>query len=318
MRKGSLEFWPHRRAKRQLPRVRSWPSAAEPLPLGIIAYKVGMSHASIASSSGSRTEEAVNSVTILEMPKIYLYGMRLYKKKEYKEPSLELYSKELAPKVGIKNTKNTIDKLNEVKENLSQYIDATALLYADPSNLGFGKKKISRFEVPLGGQLEKKIEFLTNNIGKEVRAKDIFKEGEFIDVTTISKGKGWAGVIKRFGVAKQGRKYTKKVRHVGSLGPWHPPKVLYSVPHSGHLGYNYRTEINKRIIKMGSAEEAKNINVKGGFLNYGVVKNDFIVLKGSIPGPAKRLVRLRKALRAKEDSGEVKVLYISTSSKQGA
>ncbi|MGC8699715.1 MAG: 50S ribosomal protein L3 [Candidatus Micrarchaeia archaeon] len=318
MRRGSLEFWPHRRAKRQLPRVRSWPKVAEPLPLGIVAYKVGMTHASVLDTSDSRGGEAARAVTLLEMPKVYLYGIRFYKKEEYKEPVLEIYSRELAPRVGIKNVKNGPEKLEEVKKDLSQYVDASALLFADPSNLGFGKKKISRFEIPVGGTLEKKIEFLASNIGKEIKAKDVFKEGEIVDTTSITKGKGWAGVIKRFGVARQVRKATNKVRHVGTLGPWHPPKVLYTVPHAGHMGYNYRTELNKRILKIGTAEEAKNINVKGGFLNYGIIKNDFIIIDGSIPGPAKRLVRIRKALRARKNAGEVKLLYVSTSSKQGA
>jgi LSU ribosomal protein L3P len=58
--------------------------------------------------------------------------------------------------------------------------------------------------------------------------------------------------------------------------------------------------------------------VKGGFLNYGIVKNEFIIVDGSIPGPAKRLVRIRKALRAKAKEQEPKLTYISTASKQGA
>ncbi len=322
MRRGSLEFWPHRRAKKQLPRVRSWPKIAEPLLLGLVAYKVGMTHVGMIddTESPSKGSEIIRPATILEIPKIYLYGIRLYKKEGYKEPSLEIYNKELAAKVGIKNPKNTVEKLQEIKKNLSEYVDATALLFADPSNLGFGKKKISRFEVPVGGDsLEKKLETLEKYIGKEIKASDVLKNGEFVDVTSITKGKGWAGVIKRFGVARQMRKATGKVRHVGTLGPWHPPKVMYTVPHAGHMGYNYRTELNKRVLKLGSAEEAKNINVKGGFLNYGLVKNEFIILDGSVPGPAKRLVRIRKALRSKaKEPQEAKLTYISTESKQGA
>jgi len=322
MRKGSLEFWPHRRAKRQLPRIRSWPKIAEPILLGLVAYKVGMIHIGMIddTESPSKGSEVVRAATLLELPKIYLYGARLYKKREYKEPAAEFYTPELAPKVGIKKIKNSAEKLEEIKKDLSKYTDITALLFADPSNLGFGKKKISRFEVPIGSDsLEKKMEFIIGHIGKEIRAKELLKEGEYIDVTSITKGKGWAGVIKRFGVARQVRKATGKVRHVGTLGPWHPPKVLYTVPHAGHMGYNYRTELNKRILKLGVASEAKSVNVKGGFLNYGVVKSDFILVDGSIPGSAKRLVRIRKALRARSrEPREPKLTYISIASKQGA
>ncbi|MGC8710538.1 MAG: 50S ribosomal protein L3 [Candidatus Micrarchaeia archaeon] len=321
MRRGSLEFWPHRRAVKQMPRVRSWPKTAEPLPLGLVAFKAGMTHISLIddSESPSKGTEVTRAVTILELPKMFVYGIRFYKKETYKEPSIDLYSKELSAKVGIKESKNTLEKLEAEKKDLSRFSDVSLLLFSDPSNLGFGNKRIMRFELPVGGDsVAKKLESAEKYVGKEIKVSDILKDGEYIDVTSISKGKGWAGVIKRFGVARQMRKATQKVRHVGTLGPWHPPKVMYTVPRAGHMGYNYRTEINKRVIKVGSAAEAKSVNIKGGFINYGIVKNDFVVVDGSIPGPAKRLVRIRKALRNKREAKAPKVLYISTASKQGA
>ncbi|MBW2988370.1 50S ribosomal protein L3, partial [Candidatus Woesearchaeota archaeon] len=54
-----------------------------------------------------------------------------------------------------------------------------------------------------------------------------------------------------------------------------------------------RTEKNKWIVKISN----EDINPKGGFKHYGLVKNDYILIKGSIPGPTKRLVRLYKAKR---------------------
>ena len=84
------------------------------------------------------------------------------------------------------------------------------------------------------------------------------------------------------------------------------------------MGYNYRTEINKRIVKMGTAADVAQINVSGGFPNFGVVKNDYIVVDGSIPGPAKRMLRIRKALRSKEEAKAPQINYISVASKQGA
>jgi len=321
MRRGSLEFWPHRRAIKQMPRVRSWPKVAEPSLFGLVAFKVGMTHISLTddSESPSKGTEVTRAVTVLEVPKMFVYGIRFYKKDNYKEPSMDLYSKELSAKVGIKESKNTLEKLEIEKKDLSRFTDVSILLFTDPSNLGFGIKKIMRFEMPVGGDtVAKKLETAEKYIGKEIKVGDILKDGEYIDVTSISKGKGWAGVIKRFGVARQMRKATQKVRHVGVLGPWHPPKVMYTVPHSGHMGYNYRTEINKRVIKIGSPAEAKSINAKGGFINYGIVKNDFIVVDGSVPGPAKRLVRIRKALRSNKEVKTPKITYISTASKQGA
>ena len=151
-----------------------------------------------------------------------------------------------------------------------------------------------------------------------LKAADIVKAGEYIDVKSITKGKGWAGVIKRYGVSTQVRKATGKVRHVGTLGPWHPPKVMFSVPHSGHMGYNFRTELNKRILMVGKASDAARVNVSGGFPNYGLVSNDFLVVDGSIPGPAKRLVRVRKAIRSSGKIAEPQISYISVAAKNGA
>ena len=63
---------------------------------------------------------------------------------------------------------------------------------------------------------------------------------------------------------------------------------------------------------------AAAVNAKGGFINYGLVKNDFIILDGSIPGPAKRLVRIRKSIRNKSQKKEPQINYISTATQQGA
>ncbi len=315
-----MEFWPHRRAKRQLPRVRSWPLVAEPSFSGFVAFKVGMTHVNMIddSESPSKGSEIVRPATILEAPSVFVYGIRFYRKETYKEPAVDIYFAEYAKKFGIKNAKHSADEIPKFKEN-PDITDATCLMFFDPSLLDFGNKVLMRFEVPVGGKsVSEKADFISKWLGKEVKLSDIVKEGDYIDVTAISKGKGWAGVIKRFGVARLMRKATGKIRHVGVLGPFHPPKVMFTVPHSGHMGYNYRTEINKRVLKAGSAAETTQVNAKGGFLNYGNVRNDYIVVDGSIPGPAKRLVRIRKALRSASESKKPNVLQISLKSKQGA
>ena len=319
MRKGSMEFWPHRRAKRQMPRVRSWPVVAEPSLLGIVGYKAGMTHVAMVDDSDSpnKGSEVSRAVTVVEMPKLYVYGIRFYKSNIYKEPAAEVYDENAAKKVGIKQTKH--NSIDAVKQKLKEFSDVTALVYSDASSLGFGNKRVMRFEVGIGGSsVEDKFAFVEKLIGKEIKAKDVLANGTYIDVTSISKGKGWAGVVKRFHVARQMRKATGKIRHLGTLGAWHPPKVLFTVPHSGHMGYNYRTELNKRVLMVGSESDAKTINVSGGFVNYGSIKNDFVVIDGSIPGPARRLVRMRKALRNKSQAKQPQINYISLASKQGA
>ncbi|MDE1860191.1 MAG: 50S ribosomal protein L3 [Candidatus Micrarchaeota archaeon] len=320
MRKGSLEYWPHRRAKKQMPRMRTWPAVAEQGFLGSVAFKAGMTHITMVddSSSPAKGSEVAKPVTILEIPKVYIYGIRMYHilpDINYKEPAAEAYSAELAKRVGIKNVSSP-DGLAAVKAKLGEYGDAVALAFVDPSNLGSGNKKLMRFELAVGGKdVAEKVAFIEKWMGKELKASDVIKVGDYIDVKAISKGKGWAGVIKRFGVARQVRKATGKIRHLGVLGAWHPAKVLYTVPHSGHMGYNFRMEMNKRVLMMGTDKDVAKVNVKGGFLNYGVIKNDYMMLEGSIPGPAKRLIRFRKSVRNKKQPKQPQIAYVSLVSK---
>ncbi|MEM3482821.1 MAG: 50S ribosomal protein L3, partial [Candidatus Micrarchaeaceae archaeon] len=227
----------------------------------------------------------------------------------------EVYDRALAQNLGIKNAKNSIA---DAKARIESFSDISVLAYVNPMGIGFGTKKLMRFEIALGGNKQDKLALAEKLIGKEVKASDIFKPGEYVDVTSISKGKGWEGPVARFGVAKQWHKATGKIRHVGTLGPFTPPKVLYSVPMAGHLGHNYRTELNKRIMKIGSRDNTNEINVKGGFPHYGTIRNDFIIVHGSIPGAPGIVVRLRKALRPIKKISEPKINSISLSSKIGA
>ncbi len=322
MRRGSLQYWPHRRAKKQMPRVRNWAKSAEASFSGFVAYKVGMTHVTMMDDTESthKGTEVSKPVTILEMPKVTLYGMRFYKMdNNYRKIAGEVLSKESAVAVGMKNPKSTVEKLEHYKKSAHEFADVTALMYSNAENLGFGNKRVMRFEVNIGGKdAAEKMAFIEKWLGKEVKVTDVLKDGDYIDVKSISKGRGWAGVIKRFGVARLARKATNKIRHVGTLGPWHPAKVTYMVPQAGHMGYNFRTEINKRVLKIGSPSDLDMIKMKGGFINYGNVKNDFIILEGSIPGVSKRLVRLRKAIRNKAPIKKPEIKFVSTSSKQGA
>ncbi len=301
-----------------MPRVRNWPQLAEPKFAGLVGVKAGMTSIAMIddSEAPSKGSEIVRPATIIEIPKVFIYGIRFYGTKIYKGAQAEAHDKVLAAKVGIKNSKGD---LATIKQNLAKYNDVTALAFCDESNLGFGNKRVMRFEMPVGGKdLTEKVSTIEQMLGKELKLNNVLAPGEYVDVTTISTGKGWTGVIKRFGVSRLPRKATGKVRHVGVLGAWHPARVLYSVPHAGHMGYNYRTEINKRVLKMGGPNDASTVNAKGGFVNYGIVKNDFIILDGSIPGPARRLVRIRKAIRNGRAVKVPNVTFVSTSSKQGA
>ncbi len=89
----------------------------------------------------------------------------------------------------------------------------------------------------------------------------------------------------------------EKRRHTGTLGQEEPGKVRPTVPQAGQLGFQRRTEVNKRIVKIG---DGKEIAPKAGFNRYGTIKTSYVMLKGSIPGPKKRLVMLRAPIRPKK------------------
>ena len=154
-------------------------------------------------------------------------------------------------------------------------------------------------------------------MGKEIKITDAVKEGDMLDIIAVTKGKGFQGSVKRWGVKLLSHKNSKHRRMIGTAGSWHPNWIQSTVPQAGQVGYHQRTEYNKRILKIG--ENGEEITPAGGFPHYGVVRNSYILLHGSIPGPAKRLIGMRDAVRYKRDIKleKAEIAYISTTSKQG-
>jgi large subunit ribosomal protein L3 len=148
-------------------------------------------------------------------------------------------------------------------------------------------------------------------IGKEIKVSDVFKEGDLIDVFAVTKGRGFLGPVKRWNVKTLGRKFQMMARHVGSLGNTEPGKVRSTVPQSGQTGFQTRFDLNKRILKIQNG-----FSVKGGFINYGDVKSDAVLVEGCMPGSKKRLIRFRPAIRPKKVH-PIDIKTISTESKQG-
>lgn len=83
------------------------------------------------------------------------------------------------------------------------------------------------------------------------------------------------------------------------------------------MGYHQRVEVNKRILKIG--EDGKEISPAGGFLQYGIIKGPYVIIEGTLPGPVKRLIRLRYPIRTPTEVAEKppEISIVSTSSKQG-
>ena len=81
-----------------------------------------------------------------------------------------------------------------------------------------------------------------------------------------------------------------------------PHYVRYTVPRAGQMGFHQRTERNKRILKIGN--DGKDITPRGGFPHYGVIKKDYLIMKGSVPGSTKRLLKFRVAAHPPSQSHE--------------
>ncbi len=120
----------------------------------------------------------------------------------------------------------------------------------------------------------------------QVITADLFKEGEIVDVSGVSKGKGFQGVIKRYnqtrGPMGHGSQYH---RGVGSLGTLLPMHVLKGKKLPGHMG-NVKTTIqNLEIVAVD-------------------LENNVILIKGNVPGPKKSLVIVKSAVKAGEKESE--------------
>ncbi len=304
-RAGSLAFYPRKRARRIYPRITTWPSVDKPVPLGFAGYKVGMAHAVIVDTkktSPTHGQNIVVPVTIIETPPLKVIGLRVYKQTtkglrilgEVWDESVK-DDKYIKRKVKVAKSYNTQEKLKKLEEKLSEAKKVRLIVATQPHKSGLGKKTPEIFEIELGGKVEDAWKLAVEKLGKEILASEVFQEGEFVDVVAVTKGKGTQGPVKRFGVKIQNRKAKKKMRHVGSLGSETPQRVLWTVPQAGQMGFFTRTELNKRILKIEL--DGKSFTPKSGFHRYGVLKSGYILIEGSVPGPKKRLIRLRKAVR---------------------
>ena len=204
--------------------------------------------------------------------------------------------------------------------DISLVEEVRAILQTQPRLVRSGGQKVPEImEVRVGGgTVEERLGYAKGLLGKEVRVTDFTREGTMVDVAAITKGKGWQGAVKRWGIKLLRHKNSKHRRNTGTLGSFQPGYVRPTVPQGGQMGFHQRTEYNKRVLRIG--EDGKDITPAGGFLHYGVLKNEYVLLHGSIPGPTKRLVRLRDAARVSGVTLEEPptLTYVSTHSKQGA
>ena len=325
-RRGSLAYLPRGRASHWTPRIRYWPDyEGPPRLLGFAGFKAGTTNVTIVDNrQGSLNfgKEVTFPVTVVETPPLKVSALRFYENTHKGLRTIgEVWSnnqeKELSRRIKTPEKFDDVKAWEKFEASKSKLAEIRAVVSSQPKRTTIGRKTPDLIEVKIdGGTVDDRIEFGKKILGKEMNVADVFKEGGKVDVISITKGKGIQGPVKRWGIKKLKHKSRKTVRGVGSIGPWHPHYVMYSVPRAGQMGFFQRTEYNKQILKMG--DNGTEVTPKGGFLRYGPVPTQYAMLRGTIPGPARRLVALRYPARGIPEAEAPKIEQLNLSSKQGA
>lgn len=112
-----------------------------------------------------------------------------------------------------------------------------------------------------GGTITDKVEWARKHFEKPVPISSVFAQDEMIDVIGVTKGKGFKGVTSRWHTKKLPRKTHKGLRKVACIGAWHPSRVQFTVARAGQKGYHHRTEMNKKIYRIGMGIHIKDNKV---------------------------------------------------------
>jgi len=357
-RHGSLGFLPRKRARRFRGKVKSFPrddKSKKPHLTAFIGYKAGTTHCvRDVDKIGSKLhkKETVEAVTIIETPPMVVVGVvgyvetpkglrtlttvwaehlseavrrRFYKNWcKSKKKAFTKYSKQY-----VSNKKSIDSELARIKKHCTV---VRVLAHTQPSKTPLALKKAHLMEIQVnGGQISDKVDFAVGLFEKSVTVDALFSENDMLDCIGVTHGHGFEGVTTRWGTSRLPRKTHKGLRKVGCIGSWHPSRVQFTVPRAGQNGYHHRVEINKKIYRMGKAGAKdsgstasdlteKSINPMGGWPHYGMVKSDFIMIKGSCMGTKKRPITLRQSLlpgTTRPALEKINLKWIDTSSKHG-
>ncbi|EHB54216.1 MULTISPECIES: 50S ribosomal protein L3 [Paenibacillus] len=157
--------------------------------------------------------------------------------------------------------------------------------------IGFSDKKENNANKPEAGHAKKAntapkryvreirgVDLASVEVGQELKA-DVFAEGEFVDVTGISKGKGFQGVIKRWGQSRGPMSHGSRYhRGPGSMGSIQANRVPKGKRLPGHMGHDTVTIQKLEVIKVDA-------------------ERNVILVKGSVPGPKKGFVQIKQTVK---------------------
>ena len=300
---GSKGFYPRVRAKSIVPKFNTFKDESGVKVQNFFGYKAGMHQVFGVNKHKGSPYNGIKvriPVTVIEVPKLTVTGLRFYKGKVGKTALKEfLFKKFLSKNIDKTNSTLRKGKDKDIKEmddffNLNKEIISNVVILAEtnPAEAGLPKKKSEIVEIYLSGKVEEQMVFIKDKLGKALTVDDFSKESAPLDVTAVSIGKGFQGVIKRFGVKRRHHKSQKGARKVGSIGPWHPPLIMWTAPMPGQMGFHTRTILNCKYV--GKCDFSK---IPQSFGRYGTVKSEAIMVAGSVPGPKKRMVALRHGIR---------------------
>jgi len=323
-KRGSLAYLPRARAKRWRARIRCWPRIeGKPRLLAFSGYKAGMTHlVTIDNRKGSFTfgKEVALPVTVIDSPPLIICAIRAYEQgytglRTLTEAWAQTLPKDLSRLLTPPKTSKTEEALRRIENSLERIQEIRVLAATQPRLANVPRKTPEIIEVKVsGGTVREQFEYAKSILGNEVKNSDVFQEGQWVDVAGISKGKGIQGPVKRWGIRILSHKSRKTVRGVGSIGPWTPSYVTYTVPRAGQTGFHQRTSYSQQIIKI--AEDGTEVSPKGGFVRYGPINGSYLMLAGSVPGPPKRLITLRRSARAQPGpASPPKIEYLSIQAK---
>ncbi|KAI3359881.1 hypothetical protein L3Q82_014233, partial [Scortum barcoo] len=366
-RHGHMGFLPHKRSKKHRGKVRTWPKddSSQPVHLtAFLGYKAGMTHTlrevHRTGLKQSKREE-VEAVTIIDTPPVIVVGVvgyiqtirglrslktifaehlsddcrrRFYKNwYKSKKKAFTKYSKKWQDETG----KKQLDKDFALMKKYCSVI--RVIVHSQMRLLPIKQKKAHIMEVQLnGGSISDKVDWAKERLEKAVPVSAVFCQDEMIDIIGITKGHGFKGVTSRWHTKKLPRKTHKGLRKVACIGAWHPARVAFTIARAGQKGYNHRTELNKKIYRIGRGvhiqdgkvirnnastnydSSQKTITPMGGFPHYGDVNNDFVMVKGCVVGAKKRILTLRKSLlvhTSRKSKEAIELKFIDTTSKFG-
>jgi len=323
-----------------------------------MGYKAGMTHiARTVDKLGSKLhkKEVVEGVTIVEVPPMSVIGVvgyvetpkglrtlncvyaqhlsesilrRFYKRfpAQGKAKAFKKYAKKYETEEGKAEIEGEFERMTKLCQRIR------VIAHTEIKEVHLRQKKADIMEIQVnGGDVAAKVAFARSLLEKQVNFSSIFSQNECVDIVGASRGHGMEGVTTRWGTSRLPRKTHRGLRKVACIGSWHPSRLPYTVARAGQNGYHHRTEMNKKIYRIGLKDQEndastasdlteKSITPMGGFPHYGVIRNDWVMLKGCIVGTKKRVITFRKTIRPNTSIAareEITLSFIDTASKFG-